>query len=274
LVDWAIKQLEKTYDKPFFLAVGLFRPHIPWFVPKKYYDLYPIEQISLPLVQKNDLDDCSDVGKGFLRSRRTWHKWIVRQDFWKQAVQAYLASISYMDAQLGRLLESLDKSPYNKNTVIVFWSDNGMHLGEKEHWEKVTLWEESTRVPLIFVVPGLTKAGARCNQAVSLLDIYPTLIDICGLAKKPELEGESLMSLLKNPTLKRSIPAIITYEKNNHAVRNERWRYIRYFDGSEELYDHDNDPHEFINLAGNKKYDFIKKEMAEWLPKVNVDPVK
>jgi arylsulfatase A-like enzyme len=275
LIDWATKQLEKTYDKPFFLAVGFFRPHIPWFVPKKYFDLYPIEQISLPPVKENDLDDCPLVARGLVRT--SWHKWILQQGLWKQAIQAYLASISFMDAQLGRLLDSLEKSPYKKKTVIVLWSDNGMHIGEKEHWEKTTLWEKSSHVPLIFVVPGLTKAGARCKQAVSLLDIYPTLIDICGLSKKRELEGESLMSLLKNPTLKRSTPAIITQHennKNNHAVRNERWRYIRYFDGSEELYDHDNDPNEFINLAGNKEYDSIKKEMTEWLPKVNVDRVK
>jgi arylsulfatase A-like enzyme len=267
VIDWAKSELKKTHNKPFFLAVGIFRPHIPWFVPKQYFDLYPLEEISLPPIQDNDLEDCSPVGKGFCR--RKWQEWILENDQWKQAVQAYLASISYVDAQLGRLLDALDQSSYCGNTIIVLWSDHGMHIGEKEHWEKFTLWEESTRVPLIFVAPGATNTGIRCEQPVSLLDVYPTLIDLVGHEPRPELEGQSLLPLLKNPHLKTGRAVVTTYGQNNHGVRSLRWRYIRYHDGSEELYSHQTDPDEYTNLANREEYKELKKELASWLPKIN-----
>jgi len=222
VIDWGNSELQKTHNKPFFLAVGIFRPHIPWFVPKQYFDLYPLEEISLPPIQDNDLEDCSAVGKGFCR--RKWQEWILENDQWKQAVQAYLASISYADTQLGRLLDAFDKSPYRDNTIIVLWSDHGMHIGEKEHWEKFTLWEESTRVPLIFVGPGITPEGAHCSQPVSLLDIYPTLIQLAGCEPRLELEGQSLLPLLKNPQLETGRAVVTTYGQNNHGVRALRWR--------------------------------------------------
>lgn len=267
VVDWARGELQKTHDKPFFLAVGIFRPHIPWFVPKKYFNLYPLEEIILPPIQDNDLEDCSPVGKGFCR--RKWQKWILQNGKWKPAVQAYLASISYADAQLGRLLDIFDESPYRDNTIIVLWSDHGMHIGEKEHWEKFTLWEESTRVPLIFVAPGVTWEGTHCSQPVNLLDIYPTLVELASHEPRPELEGQSLLPLLKNPRLETGRAVVTTYGQNNHAVRSERWRYIRYHDGSEELYDHQSDPDEYTNLASLKSYKNIKKELAAWLPRIN-----
>ena len=267
VIEWASKELQKTQDKPFFHAVGIFRPHIPWFVPKKYFDLYPLDKISLPRIKEKDLEDCSPVGKGYCR--RKWQEWIVKNDQWKSAVQAYLASISYADAQLGRLLDALDESPHSDNTIIVLWSDHGMHIGEKEHWEKFTLWEESTRVPLIIVAPGVTKAGSRCAQPVNLLDIYPTLVELAGHDPRPELEGQSLLPLLKNPHLETGRAVVTTYGQNNHGVRSARWRYIRYHDGSEELYDHQTDPDEYTNLAGQEEFKNVIEELAAWLPRIN-----
>lgn len=272
VVEWAARELQKRHEKPFFLAVGIFRPHIPWFVPKKYFDLYPLEGITLPPIQENDLEDCSPVGKGFCR--RKWQEWVLANDQWKPAVQAYLASISFADAQLGRLIDALDQSRYAENTIIVLWSDHGMHIGEKEHWEKFTLWEESTRVPLIFVVPGITRPGSQCVQPVSLLDIYPTLVELAGHESMAPLEGQSLVPLLKNPTLETGRAVVTTYGQDNHGLRSLRWRYIRYHDGSEELYDHKIDPDEFTNLAGREDYSAVKDELVRWLPEINRPPVK
>jgi arylsulfatase A-like enzyme len=272
VVDWAIGELGRGHDKPFFLAVGLFRPHIPWFAPRKYFDLYPLEEVFLPKVQEGDLDDC---GKAGIRSvRRAWHKWLVENDQWRQAVQGYLACISFADSQIGRLIDALDNSPCVDNTIIVLWSDHGMHIGEKEQWEKFTLWEESTRVPLIVVAPGVTKAESRCGQPVSLVDVYPTLIELCGLPNRNDIEGTSLVELLRNPSANRAEPAITTWGQNNHAIRTDRWRYIRYGNGEEELYDHRSDGDEFTNLvvsdpAGSRP---VIKELARWLPTINADP--
>jgi arylsulfatase A-like enzyme len=246
VVDWAAAQLQKQHDKPFFLAAGVFRPHIPWEVPRKYYEMYPLDLIQLPKVQQDDLDDTWDHG------RRNWHQWVLQNDQWKQAVQGYLASITFADAQIGRLLDALDRSAYRDNTIVVLWSDHGMHIGEKENWEKFTVWEESCRVPMFWVVPGLTRPGTRCDKPVSLLDIYPTLAALTGTeAPSQQLEGESLAPLLQDPANGSHIqPAITTYQRA-HGLRTARWRYIFYADGSnlEELYDHSSDPDEFTNVA-------------------------
>ncbi len=170
---------------------------------------------------------------------------------------------------LGRLLDGLDASPYVDNTIIVLWSDHGFHLGERETWEKFTLWEESTRVALMIVAPGVTKPGSVCQQPVSLLDIYPTLVELSGVKSRPELEGQCLVPLLKNPETSTG-RAVVTTWLNHHAVRSRRWRYIRYDDGSEELYDHQNDPDEFANLAAKKEFSAVRQELARWLPEVKV----
>ena len=265
-VDFALDYLKRSRDKPFFLACGTFRPHLPWYVPRKYFDLYPLDKIQLPLVREDDLDDIPTEGRQLSKTRRGDFEKIKHADKWKQAVQAYLASISFADAQVGRLLEALDQSPYAENTVIVFWSDHGWHLGEKNHWHKMTLWEEATRVPLIVVAPGVAKAGERCDRPVGLIDIYPTLIDLCGLKAKPELDGISLTPLLRHPDAAWSRPAVSQYKRGQCAVRSQRWRYIRYSDGTEELYDHDTDPHEWTNLAGDDKHRPVIAEHARWLP--------
>ena len=267
VVDWAISELEKPRDRPLFLAVGIFRPHIPWFVPKEYFDMYPPDERELPEKIPGDLDDVSEVALPWVR--RSWQRWMIENDEWKSAVQAYEASISFSDAMIGRLIDGLEKSSKSDNTIIVLWSDHGMHLGEKEQWEKFTLWEESTRVPLIIVAPGISGQGTSSAQAVSLLDIYPTLVDLTGGIRPESLEGISLLPLLKDPEFERIEPAITTYHYNNHSVRTERWRYIRYFNGDEELYDHDNDPGEFYNLADSASLIPVKDSLKRWLPTIN-----
>jgi arylsulfatase A-like enzyme len=170
---------------------------------------------------------------------------------------------------VGRVLEALDESPYAEDTIIVLWSDHGLHLGEKLHWRKSTLWEESTHVPLIVVAPGVTHAGGVCSRSVSLMDVYPTLIDLCGLGPVSALEGKSLVALLKDPKASWDQPALTTSGYLNHALRSERWRYIRYANGSEELYDHHKDPLEWTNLAEDPDYRIVKEELAQWLPQLN-----
>jgi arylsulfatase A-like enzyme len=268
IVDYALKQLKAKHDKPFFLACGLHKPHMPWNVPKKYYDLYPLDTIELPPVKDKDLADVPPAGIRMAKPQGD-HAAILKSGRWKEAVQAYRAAISYMDAEVGRLLDGFDRSPYKDNTIICFWSDHGWHLGEKEHWRKFALWEEATRSPLVFVVPGVTKPGARCDRTVDFMGLFPTLCDLCGLPVPKHVQGTSFKALLSDPAATWDTPAITTYLPNNHAVRTEKWRYIRYANGDEELYDHDTDPHEWTNLAKDEKHAAVKKELAKWLPTEN-----
>ncbi|WP_179950077.1 sulfatase [Lutibacter citreus] len=274
VVSWAEQQLSKSHDKPLFLAVGIYRPHIPWWTPKKYYDMHPIDKVELPEIVENDLGDLPLAGKKMANT--AWHKWIKDNNKWKEAVQAYSASVSFADDMVGRLLKALNNGPLAKNTVIILWSDHGYHLGQKEHWEKFALWEQTTRVPLILAAPGKFKKGEKSCEAVSLLDIYPTLNELCGIPLNDNLDGESLVPLLKKPTLKTNRSIVTTQRKNNHAVRSDNWRYIRYQDGSEELYNQKKDPKNFVNLAGQIQYKKIIEKMKESLPKTeaNSDPLK
>jgi arylsulfatase A-like enzyme len=268
VVDWVSGQLAKTHDKPFFLACGLFRPHLPWYVPEKYFDMFPLETIQLPSVKNDDLDDVPPIGKKMAKPGGD-HAKVLQYKQYKQAVQAYLASIAFTDAQLGRLLDAFDESPHKDNTTIVLWSDHGWHLGEKLHWRKFSLWEEATHNVLMMTAPGVTKPNSRCPRPVSLMDIYPTLVELHGLPTKPTVEGVSLVPLLKNPTAAWERPALTTYGRSNHTLRSDRWRYVRYSDGTEELYDHQEDELEWHNLAGDPRYAVVKKELARWLPDVN-----
>jgi len=272
MVQWAIDFLKRSHDKPFFLAAGIYRPHLPWYVPSKYFDLYPLDSIKLPEVKNDDLDDVPAAGRKMAKARRADFELIKKTGKYKEAVQAYLASISFADALVGLLLDALEKSSYHNNTIIVLWSDHGWHLGEKGAWHKRTLWERATHVPFFMVAPGVTQAGSVCNRPVNLIDIYPTLIDLCGLKANTKLDGTSLVRLLANPQAAWQRPSVITYERGNHAVRSQRWRYIRYNDGTEELYDCRTDPHEWTNLAGDSRFDLIKQELAKWLPKSNAPP--
>lgn len=282
-VQHGIDFLNEKHDKPFFLAVGIKRPHLSWWVPQKYFDLYPVSTIVTPKVIADDLSDIPAIGVSMAKripeaqqnaaTRNIEdHKFIIENDQWKQAIQGYLASITFADAMFGRLLDALNKSPYKQNTIIVFFGDHGWHLGEKEHWRKFALWEEATRVPFIIVAPGIAKPNSVCERTVNLMDIYPTLISLCNLPVKDGLEGIDIVPLLKNPKLPWDHPSVTTYGKGNHAVRTERWRYIQYNDKTEELYNHDADPNEWKNLALDPKYAETKKKLANWLPKINAEP--
>lgn len=269
IVDYGIRQLQAEHDKPFFVAVGLHKPHMPWNVPKKYFDLFPLEKIELPPTQSDDL---SDVPPGGLKMAKPDgdHAQMVKSGRWKEAVQAYLATIAYCDAQIGRLLDAYDKSPHKEDTVIVFWGDHGWHLGEKEHWRKFALWEEACRMPYIWVAPGVTKAGGVCGAPVDLMSVYPTLCSLCGIDRPKHVEGEDIKPLLADPNAKWEKPAVTTFHRNNHSLRTPRWRYIRYADGGEELYDHDKDEYEWTNLAKDEKFADVKKKLMNWLPEKNV----
>ncbi|MFP4057972.1 MAG: sulfatase [Candidatus Brocadiia bacterium] len=269
VADWCIERLGKPYDQPFFLACGLFRPHLPWYVPRRWFDLYPLDQVTLPNVKEDDLDDVPPIGRRMARPEGD-HKKVTEHNQWPKAVQGYLASISFTDWNVGRVLDALDRSPHKHNTLVVLWGDHGWHLGEKLHWRKFALWEEATHAPLLFVVPGLTQPGGVCRRTVSFADIYPTLKDLCRLPDPPQkLEGTSLRPLLKSPDAPWDRPALTTHGRLNHSVRSQRWRYTRYRDGTEELYDEQKDPLEWTNLAHQAQYAEVKQKLAKWLPETN-----
>ena len=274
VTKWIGEQLQKTQAKPFFLACGIYRPHEPWFVPKKYFEPFPLENIQLPLGYKeNDLDDIPGAGQRLARNRYFAH--IQEQKQWRQAIQAYLASIHYADAMLGRVLDELEKSPARDNTIVVLWSDHGWHLGEKEHWQKFTGWRVCTRVPLILRVPkgapGLpegTPAGSICDAPVSLVDLYSTLTDLCGLPQKSGISSRSLKPLLRDPNSEWPYVAITHLDNpQNYALSSDRFRYIHYQSGDEELYDIKTDPHEWTNLANNSEYLTQLEELRAFVPK-------
>ncbi len=273
VANWAIGELRRKHDKPFFLGCGFYRPHLPWYVPQKYFDLYPLDKITLPNVKEDDLDDVPEAGRRMARPQGD-HRKVTEHDQWRKAVQGYLASITFVDTCVGRVIDALDASEYRDDTIVLLWSDHGWHLGEKLHWRKFALWEEATHNVMMITAPGVTQPRQRCSRPVTLLDLYPTLIELCGLQAKPELEGRSLLPLLKDPGTAWDRPALTTHGRDNHSLRTERWRYIRYADGSEELYDHDSDPLEWTNLANNPKHAETRRQFAQWLPKTNVPEIE
>ncbi len=261
--DQAIAQLTKKHDRPFFVACGLFHPHMPAYAPKKYFDMYPLDSIKLPPTITNDLDDVPGIGKSLAHEGA--FSGISAHNQWKNAVQGYLASTSYADAQMGRVLDALNDSPYKDNTIVVLISDNGFHIGEKEHWQKGTLWEEATHVLMMFRVPGMTKPHQVCERTVTLLDIYPTLVELVGLPKPKFLEGHSLVPLLKDCNAPWNYPALSAYQ-GSMTVRTEGYRLIRYKDGTTEFYDKAIDPHEWTNQAKNPEYADMQRKLAAFLP--------
>lgn len=274
-VSYCLKQLAKPQPstssgqaKPLFLACGIHKPHMPWDVPKKYYDLYPLEKIQLPKVLDRDLDDIPPAGIAMAKPQGD-HAAIVKSGRWKEAVQGYLAAITFCDEMIGRLIDGFDKSAYKDNTLICLWSDHGWHLGEKEHWRKFALWEEATRAPFLMIVPGVTKPGSVCQRTTDYLNIYPTLCDLCGIPKPAHLQGVSIRPLLENPAAAWDRPAQTTHGFKNHAVRTEQWRYIRYANGDEELYNEQTDPLEWTNLAKDEHYAPVKTELAKFMPTEN-----
>lgn len=269
---YGISQLSRKHDRPFFLCIGFHKPHLPWNVPRKYYDLHPLETIQLPPTLEGDLGDIPKAGVAMAHQAGD-HEKILKAGMWKEAVRGYLASISFVDAMLGRLLDAFERSEFRDNTLVILWSDHGWNLGEKEHWRKFALWEDTTRSPLIVVAPGLTKAGSRCEQPVDLMTLYPTITDLCGIPTPRHVEGRSLRPLLANPVGAWEQPAVMTWGFNNHAVRAAGWRYIRYADGTEDLYDETADANEWRNLAANPRYEAKKAELAKWIPRGNAPEV-
>lgn len=273
VADWAIERLKSPGAAPFFLSVGFRHPHVPCYATQKWFDLYPDATLELPPVKEGDRSDTP---------RYSWYlhwklpeprlAWLQRAGQWRPLVRSYLASVSFVDSQVGRVLQALESSGQAKNTLVVLLSDHGYHLGEKAISGKNTLWERSTRVPLIIAVPG-ARAGARCGRPVELLDLYPTLVDLCGLPPKDGLEGHTLAPQLKDPARKRPWPAVTTQGPDNHSVRTEDWRCIRYADGSEEMYDLRRDPNEWTNVAADPRFARRKSELARFLPARSAPPL-
>ncbi len=265
--SYAVAQLGRGHEKPFFLACGFHRPHLPWAAPRRFYDMFPLEEIQAPPTRAGDLDDLPPEG---VKMAKAGEFAAIRDaGKWQETVRAYLASVAFTDAQLGRVLDALEKSPYKPDTIICLWSDHGWHLGEKEHWRKSTLWEEATRSPFLWVVPGLTQPGSVCDRPVDFLGVYPTLCELAGLPAPAHLQGISLKPLLADPKAPWDRPAVSTMKEGNHAVRTDRWRYIRYAGGGEELYDHEKDPNEWTNLAALPEHAAVKAELAKHLPAEN-----
>ncbi|MBE0676363.1 MAG: sulfatase [Bacteroidales bacterium] len=264
--NWACDILKQRHDKPFFLALGLYSPHYPNYAPQKYFDMYNRDSIQLPPYNDDDLEDLPEGIRKNMTNRSKQHKELEELGALKDAVIGYLAAISFADAMLGRVLDALEKSPYKDNTIIVLWSDQGFHHGEKMHWGKHTLWERTSHVPFIWAGKGIPE-NMKVETTVSLIDIYPTLVDLCYLPEVKGLEGESLVPALKNPSRSKDRNVFLpSNDRGSYAVINTNWRYIYYNDGSEELYNVKEDTNEWNNLAGDEKYRPIMQKMKKSAP--------
>jgi uncharacterized sulfatase len=255
VADQVIRLLEEHKDEPFFIGAGFYKPHCPWVTPKEYFDLYAMEQISLPPITPQTPNNYPTSA---LASTRPWPYFGVTADQARECKRAYYAAISFVDAQIGRLLDAVDRLGLRENTIIVFWSDHGYHLGEHGLWFKQSCFEESARVPLIISAPGQKTAGRASLRPVELVDLYPTLADLAGLTPPGHIEGSSLRPLIENPQASWEHAAFTQVQRGDnpgHSVRTERWRYTEWAFGKQgaELYDHDHDPHELHNLASDAK---------------------
>ena len=260
------------------MAVGFHLPHVPIYASKKWFDLYPLDEVQLPETISGDRDDLPEIAKQLTDNPTApRNDWMIENDESRHAVRAYLAANSFVDAMVGKVLDGLNESQAAENTIVVLWSDHGFHLGEKQRWAKRTLWEETTRVPLIFAGPGIA-ADSISDRPVGLIDVYPTMLEMCGLPAKEGLEGLSLTELLKDPAAKRDRPALCTFGPNNHSLRSDRFRYTVYADGSQELYDHKSDPHEWSNLISANgtvpaEHAAVVEAFQKWIPATNAQPV-
>lgn len=263
---WVCEQLRRDHDGPFLLAYGSTQPHTPWRVPQEFFDLHPLEGVVTPHHDPADLEDLSDyVRSSIIDNHRTFER-IREAGIWREAVQAYQASISFADWCLGRILDELAASPHAGDTVVVIWSDHGFHLGEKGHWHKFTLWERATRVPFLIHLPGGTERH-DVDVPVSLLDLGPTLADLCGVDLDPSHGGRSLRDLLADPTRSEDRPPLSTWMAGNHSVRQGPYRYIRYRTGDKELYDHRDDPDELRNIASDASVRELLRDLDSHLPR-------
>ena len=274
--DITIDRLNQHYESPFFMTLGIYRPHNPWTAPKRFFDMYPLDEVKVPEVFEDDLDDIPEIGKAWAGKPVSLDT-LKSIDQWKPVVRSYLASVSFMDYNLGRVLEALENSEYGDNTIVVLWADHGFHLGEKEHFAKYALWEKTTHTLLMAKIPGGPEDEGR-DQPVNLLDIYPTLIDYCDLPETPQtLSGRSLRPLIEDPGTWSEKPSITYYINGSIGMRSEKWRYIRYYDGTEELYDSREDPDEWKNLAGKAEYKNVIEDFQKQIPskiKPDVGPIK
>ena len=263
VADSAIKALKMKHDRPFFIACGLFHPHMPWYVPQMYFDMYPLDEIKLPPVKEDDLEDIPEPGRKLISS--TYYQALEHKQY-RKGVQAYLATTTYADHQMGRVLDTLENSPYRDNTIVVLISDHGFHVGEKHHWQKGTMWEEGANTLMMFRVPGMTQAKQICERPVSLMDLYPTITELAGIKKPSYVQGNSLVPLLKNPLTSHDHPVFTAYQ-DHVSIRTDRHRLIRYSDGSTELYDLKKDPHQYTNQASRSANKKIVENLSEQLPK-------
>ncbi len=270
---WIGEQLSAKHERPFFLACGIYRPHEPWFVPRKYFELFPLDSIQLPPgYREDDLADLPPAGKQ--RGPNRYFAHIQQQGQWKQGIQGYLASIAFADAMIGRVLDALDNGPHRDNTIVVLWSDHGWHLGEKEHWQKYTAWRACTRVPLIVRVPagtpGLpagTRPSAVCSKPVNLLSLFPTLTALAGLPERTENDGPSLVPLLADPQAAwPHVSVTCLSEPGSYGLSGEDWRMIHYANGDEEFYDIRADRYEWHNLAADPDHASRLAELRRHAP--------
>lgn len=274
IAEWAISQINKKHESPFFMGVGFILPHTPWQLPKKWFDLFPESEMVTPPYLPDDMDDIPEISKMIHdMPQMPTTEWLKQSGKWKSLIQSYLASLAFVDTQIGKVIDALRNSEYADNTIIALFSDHGYHMGEKNRTCKHSLWERSTHVPLIFSGPGI-KSGQAYNKAVGLIDIYPTLIDLCGIRKNVDNEGISLKRYIDNPNLNRNEPVYCTYGKGNTSVYLDNYHLISYEDGSCELYDMSKDPNEWYNLANNIEYCHILSSLRECLPKKYEDYIK
>jgi arylsulfatase A-like enzyme len=276
-VNYISDQLSKEHDKPFFLACGIYRPHLPWYVPQEYFDRFPLEDIQLPNILDNDTSDLGEVAKEIITRGGNYHKQVVEAGQWKKAIQGYLASIAFADEMVGRLIADLKASPYADNTIVVIWSDHGWQLGEKMHWRKFALWENVIRTVLMINVPAgiqnmpYGSINGETTSLTSLMDIYPTLADLCNLSVRDDFDGISLKPILKRPDTVISRPIITTYDYGSYSIRYDNWHYIKYIDDSEELYNLRIDPEEWYNVAGMDSLESIKIKLGAFIPEDAID---
>ncbi len=270
--DAAIDFLRQPQDTPFFLMLGLWRPHTPFTAPRRFFQQYDKQQIQIPPPGWSE-DDLTDIPAAGIALTKIWgERWEktgqTHPEHWRQIVWGYLACTSFADWSIGRVLDALDESPHTSNTLVVITSDNGYHCGEKNHFEKSTLWEAAARVPLAIRLPHRRNAGQRTAATVTLVDLYPTFVDYCRLRTPPQpLDGRSLRKILENPETAWNRPAITVYEEQVFSARNQQHRYIQYRDGSEELYDHHTDPFERKNLAKDSAGSKAMKELRKGIPR-------
>lgn len=264
-------------DQKFFMNCGIYRPHVPWYVPKKYFDAFPLEQVQMPESVVDDTNDLPDRIRSRVK-RDPYFKALDEAGVHREATQAYLASVLYMDAMAGQVLDALDKSDHEDDTIVVFWSDHGYHMGEKQRYRKFSLWDDSTHVPLIIRLPPALKMtwakGQRCEEAVSLQDIFPTLMELTGMKPPHELDGLSLVPQLVDATTPRDQGAVTVNDWNTaYAVRTEKWTYIQREDG-EELYDRHADPHQWFNRASDPALRNVMDQLAKQIPSSQAKPFK